>query len=97
MGPHGPTKRNNPRPYSERGFQKKSRQRPTFPGKSIIGPGRLDGRVRNGNGYGPAGMATWKNLVVKSAGRPGLYGNNSIVEKRTSAISDSFSFGVPPQ
>jgi len=33
-------------------------------------------------------------VVVKSAGHPGLIGNNSIVEKRSSAISDSFSAGA---
>jgi hypothetical protein len=29
---------------------------------TIIGPGRLNGRVRNGNGCDPAGMITWKNF-----------------------------------
>ena len=40
-----------------------SRQRPTFPqprGGSIIGPGGLNFRVRDGNGCDPSGMATGK-------------------------------------
>ena len=42
-------------------FQITSRQRPTFPqprGCSIIGPGGLNFRVRNGNGWTPSGMVT---------------------------------------
>ena len=42
-------------------FLKTTRQRPTFPqprGCSIIGPGGLNFRVRNGNGWNPSGMVT---------------------------------------
>jgi hypothetical protein len=47
-----------------------SRRRPTFPRsypRSIIGPARLNFRVRDGNGCDPRGMTTgnsWKSLVV---------------------------------
>src|SRR5918995_4942276 len=48
----------------------KSRQRPTFPqphGCSIIGPGGLNFRVRNGNGWDPSGKVTEKLFVgIKS-------------------------------
>ncbi len=42
------------------------RQRPTFPhprGCSIMGPGGLNGRVRDGNGWNPSGMATGQRKV----------------------------------
>jgi hypothetical protein len=45
------------------------RQRPTFPqpcGCSIIGPGGLNGRVRDGNGWNPSGMATGKRHSVSA-------------------------------
>ena len=44
----------------------KSRQRPTFPqphGCSIIGPGGLNFRVRDGNGWNPSGKVTEKIVV----------------------------------
>ena len=47
------------------------RQRPTFPqprGCSIIGPGGLNGRVRDGNGWIPSGMATGKSSAPPSGG-----------------------------
>ena len=50
------------RPRSEdRGLCKLSRRRPTFPRsypRSIIGPARLNFRVRDGNGCDPRGMTT---------------------------------------
>ncbi len=54
--------RKSPRIIKSLGFfQIISRQRPTFPqprGCSIIGPGGLNFRVRNGNGWTPSGMVT---------------------------------------
>ena len=48
-------------------FKKYSRQRPTLPHTyacSTIGGGRLNYRVRNGNGWDPAPMTTGKlNLI----------------------------------
>ena len=44
------------------------RRRPTFPRscpRSIIGPERLNCRVRNGNGCGPLGKATGKSLALE--------------------------------
>src|SRR5215471_15858208 len=50
------------RPQSEdRGLLNLSRRRPTFPRsypRSIIGPARLNFRVRDGNGCDPRGMTT---------------------------------------
>src|SRR5690606_33068067 len=40
--------------------EKRPRQRPTFALWTIIGPGGLNGRVRNGNGCVSAGMITWE-------------------------------------
>ena len=51
---------------------KYSRQRPTLPQGfpcSTIGGSRLDFRVRNGNGYGPAPMTTGKGSALDSAER----------------------------
>ena len=50
--------------YGSGGSRKKPRQRPTFALSTIIGPGRLNGRVRNGNGCVPAGMVTWEKFRV---------------------------------
>ena len=45
---------------------KGTRQRPTFPQPrscSIIGPGGLNFRVRDGNGCGPSGLVTGNSFV----------------------------------
>ena len=47
-------------------LEKRIRRRPTFPRscpRSIIGPERLNCRVRNGNGCGPLGKVTGKSLT----------------------------------
>ena len=49
-----------------------TRQRPTFPhphGCSIIGPGGLNFRVRNGNGWNPSGMVTENSFSVRRKGQ----------------------------
>src|ERR1700731_3357434 len=54
---------------SQRPFEYKSRRRPTFPHScpcSIIGPARLNFRVRDGNGCDPRGMITRKLLEIRS-------------------------------
>jgi hypothetical protein len=46
-----------------------SRRRPTFPrtyARSIIGPARLNYRVRDGNGCDPRGMTTGKSLEIRN-------------------------------
>src|SRR5207249_10138534 len=46
-----------------------TRQRPTFPqphGGSSMGPGGLNFRVRDGNGWNPSGMATGNSEQGKS-------------------------------
>src|SRR4026209_2948853 len=53
-------KRRARRPFDHRALFV-TRQRPTFPlprGSSSIGLGGLNFRVRDGNGWGPSGMAT---------------------------------------
>ena len=52
------------------GFRR-TRQRPTFPqprGCSIIGPGGLNFRVRDGNGCGPSGMVTGNVVIAVVSG-----------------------------
>src|ERR1700731_238696 len=52
---------------SERPFEYKSRRRPTFPHScpcSIIGPARLNFRVRDGNGCDPRGMTTGNSKLA---------------------------------
>src|ERR1700724_2419255 len=59
---------------SERPFEYKSRRRPTFPHSypcSIIGPTRLNFRVRDGNGCDPRGLITRKlEARAKSSREP---------------------------
>jgi hypothetical protein len=66
-----------------KGFpRERFRQRPTFPqprGCSIIGPGGLNGRVRDGNGWVPSGMATGKT-------GPPVPGTGSGGEKKVEAF-----------
>ena len=53
------------RSFRSMGF-KGTRQRPTFPQPrscSIIGPGGLNFRVRDGNGCGPSGLVTGNSLA----------------------------------
>ena len=49
-----------------------TRQRPTFPHPhkcSIIGPGGLNFRVRNGNGWDPSGMVTENSFQLGVKGK----------------------------
>src|SRR6266705_3297142 len=78
---------------------KNSRQRPTFPqpySGSIIGPGGLNFRVRDGNGCDPSGMATGncedcvyqEQIIVKPHGRLVLVGYRPYGPS-TSSLSNS--------
>ena len=49
----------------ERGGGKKIQATTYFRLSTIIGPDRLNGRVRNGNGCGPVGKITWKTGCAK--------------------------------
>src|SRR5208337_868077 len=53
----------------------RSRRSPTFAPKHYHGPGGLNGRVRNGNGCGPAGMVAGK----PAGGLSGHAGRDSAV------------------
>src|SRR5262250_2268180 len=61
------------RPQSEdRGLLNLSRRRPTFPRsypRSIIGPTRLNFRVRDGNGCSPRGITTGNFLMPEARGK----------------------------
>ncbi len=64
-----PAKRKARRDRPLRAFRQRTRQRPTVPQPhdcSIIGPGGLNFRVRDGNGCGPSGMVTG-NVVARDA------------------------------
>src|ERR1700741_3789491 len=64
---------NRKRPRSEdRGLSILSRRRPTFPHSypcSIVGPARLNFRVRDGNGCDPRGMITGNLLELEGGKR----------------------------
>ncbi len=81
LGPdtHGGSKEKSPRCVQHLGLCDNPRQRPTLPrtyARSTIGGSRLNFRVRNGNGCGPAPMTTGKPIGTKNEERRTKNSNN---------------------
>ena len=78
-----------------------SRRRPTFPHSypcSIIGPARLNFRVRDGNGCDPRGMTTGKSLpeVFKTSGQIRNHRDETRSAMATTVLAGEYKFGPLP-
>jgi hypothetical protein len=78
-----------------------SRRRPTFPHSypcSIIGPARLNFRVRDGNGCDPRGMTTGKSVpeVFKTSGQIRNHRDETRSAMATTVVGWRYKFGPLP-